>query len=74
MFAIAPITAAVAAICGRLLNIIEKPNTPQKLANNRRQVNIAGSIFNLGIDPGCKRKTVATAQPAIVAITIIKIA
>ena len=34
VLAIAPITAVVAAIGIELLNIIENPNTPQKLAIN----------------------------------------
>ncbi len=35
VFAMAPIKAAVAAIGIELLNIIENPNTPQKLVINR---------------------------------------
>mgnify|MGYP004672219911 CR=1 FL=1 len=36
VLATAPISAAVAAIGTELLNMIEKPNTPQKLAMRRK--------------------------------------
>ena len=38
VFAIAPINAAVTASGTGLLNIMEKPNTPQKLARSRNRI------------------------------------
>ena len=51
--------------------MIEKPNTPQKLANKRKIVKITGSKFKGKKSCGCKCKTRAIIHPTAVATTII---
>src|SRR5699024_3406034 len=71
VLATAPIKPAVAAILTGLINIIEKPNTPQKLAGIlNRQINHGPSPNGKKLS-GFKSLANATNQPTSVAITMI---
>ena len=71
VFAMAPIPAAVAASRTGLLNIIENPNTPQKLAIS---LNIRCNIFpicNVVNSSGCKCSNKAIIHANTVATSTI---
>ena len=71
VFAIAPIQAAVAAIGIELLNIIEKPNTPQKLViilNTNSKILLMCIVVK---SCGCSFNRSAIIQANIVATNII---
>ena len=71
VFAIAPIAAATAANRTGLLNIIENPNTPQKLASMRKRIHpqTGNDIFIKST--GCRCSKSAMIHAVIVATRII---
>ena len=77
VLAIQPIRAAIAAIGTELLNIIENPNTPQKLAINRRtsrETSLRFNIFpicNVVNSSGCKCSNKAIIHANTVATSTI---
>lgn len=54
VFATAPIPAATAARRTGLLNITEKPNTPQKLARSRNRIHASSGNDIFSKSTGCK--------------------
>ena len=64
-------TAAVAARGTGLLNIIENPNTPQKLAIRRRTKSSTGGIASAGKSAGSRFKIRDITQAVAVATATI---
>ena len=67
VFAIAPILAAATASGIGLLNMMENPNTPQKLARNRKIIQLAKGREIFIKPTGCKCKINAIIHADIVA-------
>ena len=74
VLAAAPISAAVAAIGMALLNMIEKPKTPQKLVMIRRNICKRGSMFMAAKSTGFNFSSKAMIHANIVATSTIMIA
>ena len=73
-FAMAPISAAVAAMEAGLLNMIENPNTPKKLIISLRIRCSTGVRFKSSKSIGCSRRSSAIIHANIVATMTIIIA
>ena len=73
-FAMAPISAAVAAMGAGLLNMIENPNTPKKLIISLRIRCSTGVRFRSSKSIGCSRRSSAIIHANIVATMAIIIA
>ena len=73
-FAMAPISAAVAAMGAGLLNMIENPNTPKKLIISLRIRCSTGPRFKSSKSIGCSRRSSAIIHANIVATMTIIIA
>ena len=73
-FAMAPISAAVAAMGAGLLNMIENPNTPKKLIISLRIRCSTGVRFKSSKSIGCSRRSSAIIHANIVATMTIIIA
>src|SRR5699024_2102611 len=71
VLAIIPIQAAEAARGIGLLNIMENPKTPQKLAASLRKNSRTGESASEGNSSGCRFKRRAMAQAVTVATTMI---
>ena len=74
MFDSAPITAATDASFTGLLNISEKPNTPQKLMASRSKIRAQTGSPSGRKSIGCSRSNSAMSQAVNVATTTIMIA
>ena len=74
VLATAPISAAVAASFHGLLNIIENPNTPQKLKTRRSMICMGTDMESAGKSTGCRCKSSAISHAVMVATTMIMIA
>lgn len=71
VFDIAPIIPAAAARGTGLLNIIEKPYTPQKLNRSRRKIHCHNDSFKGRNEIGFKPNDIASIQAVMVATVMI---